>query len=320
MCRPAPPRPGLCPCPCCGRVPRDSWAKNACPACLLLPRNCSLGPAHELARLLDEFSYTSMVANCGQRQALDAALALVQVGAPRTAHTRSHTALWEGAAGRGCDRSRRRGSRPTRLRQPLLIPCPPLLPSSSRTAGDAGARHPVQRAHLQRSDECGHQVRAVPPGAGRVPRHARCGEHSAAQHGTAAGSASSAGWPPRAARHAFVPRERLRVAGGGATSPPAAARSRACSTHHAPFCGRLPANRTPPVPRRRAAPPTWSLSTRCATCMAKAGSGRRQWQVSAGCLLAVRRWAGRCRRSGPAGAHGCRAAGRALLQASGTRR
>lgn len=41
---------------------------------------CSLGPAHELAHLLDEYAYTSMVANCGQRQALDQALGLMQVG------------------------------------------------------------------------------------------------------------------------------------------------------------------------------------------------------------------------------------------------
>lgn len=41
---------------------------------------CSLGPTHELAHLLDEYAYTSMVANCGQRQALDQALGLMQVG------------------------------------------------------------------------------------------------------------------------------------------------------------------------------------------------------------------------------------------------
>ncbi|KAI7843156.1 hypothetical protein COHA_003140, partial [Chlorella ohadii] len=53
----------------------------------------SLGPAHELAHLLDEYAYTSMVANCGQRQALDQALGLVQEmqerGIPCNVHTYS---------------------------------------------------------------------------------------------------------------------------------------------------------------------------------------------------------------------------------------
>lgn len=53
----------------------------------------SLGPAHELAHLLDEYAYTSMVANCGQRQALDQALGLMQEmqerGIPCNVHTYS---------------------------------------------------------------------------------------------------------------------------------------------------------------------------------------------------------------------------------------
>lgn len=58
----------------------------------------------------------------------------------------------------------------------LLSQCYQRCEAALLIAGDARARHPLQRAHVQRTDECGHQVRAVPPGAGRVPRHARCGQ------------------------------------------------------------------------------------------------------------------------------------------------